>query len=59
MVDIDTNLGFDRSRGAGSGMVISPTGTVLTSAHVIRGATTITVTVVATGEIVPGHGARE
>ena len=50
VVDIATNLGFDRSRGAGSGMVISPTGTVLTSAHVIRGATTITVTVVATGE---------
>lgn len=50
VVDIATNLGFDRSRGAGSGMVISPTGTVLTSAHVIRGATAITVTVVATGE---------
>ena len=31
-------------------MVISPTGTVLTSAHVIHGATSITVTVVATGE---------
>ena len=29
VVDIATNLRFDRSRGAGSGMVITPTGTVL------------------------------
>jgi S1-C subfamily serine protease len=50
VVDIDTKLGFESGRAAGTGMVISNDGEVLTNAHVISGATTITVTVVTTGK---------
>jgi len=49
VVDIDTKLGFESGRAAGTGMVISKDGEVLTNAHVISGATSITVTVVTTG----------
>jgi S1-C subfamily serine protease len=49
VVDIDTKLGFERARAAGTGMVISSSGQVLTNTHVIDGATTIKVTVVTTG----------
>jgi len=49
VVDIDTQLGFGSGRAAGTGMVISKDGEVLTNAHVISGATTIQVTVVTTG----------
>jgi S1-C subfamily serine protease len=49
VVDIDTELGYDNGRAAGTGMVITSAGKVLTNAHVIRGATAIRVTVVATG----------
>jgi S1-C subfamily serine protease len=50
VVDIDTQLGFDSGRAAGTGMVISKDGEVLTNAHVISGATTIKATVVTTGK---------
>ena len=50
VVDIDTQLGFESGRAAGTGMVISKDGEVLTNAHVISGATSITVTVVTTGK---------
>jgi S1-C subfamily serine protease len=49
VVDIDTQLGFASGRAAGTGMIISKDGEVLTNAHVISGATTIQVTVVTTG----------
>jgi S1-C subfamily serine protease len=48
VVDIETNLAYDNGAAAGTGMVITPTGEVLTNNHVIRGATTITVLVPAT-----------
>jgi S1-C subfamily serine protease len=50
VVDIDTQLGFDSGRAAGTGMVISKDGEVLTNAHVISGATNIKATVVTTGK---------
>jgi S1-C subfamily serine protease len=49
VVDIDTRLGYDNGRAAGTGMIITSAGKVLTNAHVIRGATTIKITVVTTG----------
>jgi len=51
VVDIDTQLGFQSGRAAGTGMVISKDGEVLTNAHVISGATNIKATVVTTGKV--------
>jgi S1-C subfamily serine protease len=49
VVDIDTTLGYQQARAAGTGMVLSSNGLILTNNHVIDGATTITATVVTTG----------
>jgi S1-C subfamily serine protease len=49
IVDIFTTLGYQNGSAAGTGMVISPSGEVLTNNHVIRGATTFRVVVVTTG----------
>jgi S1-C subfamily serine protease len=49
VVDIDTRLGFESARAAGTGMIITSSGEVLTNTHVISGATSITVTIVTTG----------
>jgi S1-C subfamily serine protease len=49
VVDINTTLGYQGGMAAGTGMVISPSGEVLTNNHVIDGATGIRVTVVTTG----------
>src|SRR4051794_920312 len=43
VVVINTNLSYANASAAGTGMVISSSGEVLTNNHVIRGATTITV----------------
>jgi S1-C subfamily serine protease len=48
VVDVDTNLGYQNVAAAGTGMVLSSAGEILTNNHVIRGATTIHVTVPAT-----------
>lgn len=48
VVVIDTNLGYEGGAAAGSGMVLTSSGTVLTNNHVIAGATTIRVVVPAT-----------
>ena len=45
VVVIDTNLGYQGGAAAGSGMVLTSSGTVLTNNHVIAGATTIRVVV--------------
>jgi S1-C subfamily serine protease len=49
VVVIETNLGFQGAHAAGTGMVLTPSGTVLTNNHVIRDATAIRVVVPATG----------
>jgi S1-C subfamily serine protease len=48
IVDVETNLAYQNGEAAGTGMVLTPSGKVLTNNHVIRGATTITVLVPST-----------
>lgn len=50
IVDITSRLGYQRAIAAGTGMVITEDGDVLTNNHVIDGATSITVTAVTTGQ---------
>jgi S1-C subfamily serine protease len=52
-VIIDTTLQYNSERAAGTGMVINSGGLVLTNNHVIDDATSITVTVPATGKTYP------
>jgi S1-C subfamily serine protease len=44
IVDVDTNLGYQDAAAAGTGIVLTSSGVILTNNHVIRGATTIRVT---------------
>ena len=53
LVVVDTTLQYSSEAGAGTGMVINPSGLVLTNNHVIAGSTKITATVVATGRTYP------
>lgn len=53
MVLVNTNLQYSAEEGAGTGMVISPGGLVLTNNHVIEGSTKISATVVSTGHTYP------
>jgi S1-C subfamily serine protease len=46
VVDIDAKLGFQQAAAAGTGMVLTSDGEVLTNNHVIAGATTLSGTVV-------------
>jgi S1-C subfamily serine protease len=55
VVEIQTRYGLSRGSGAGTGMLLTPSGEVLTSNHVIRGATQIRVRVPDTGR---AYGAR-
>ena len=50
VVSISTTVDFGQGRAAGTGIVLSPDGEVLTNNHVIKGSTAITVTVVSTGK---------
>ncbi len=49
LVDIDVTFGYENVRGAGTGMVLTPNGEVLTNNHVIDGETSIRVTDVGNG----------
>jgi S1-C subfamily serine protease len=49
LVDINTQLGLEGGAAAGTGMVVSSTGEVITNNHVITGATNITATDVGSG----------
>jgi S1-C subfamily serine protease len=49
IVVIKTNLAYQRSSAAGTGMVLTSSGEVLTNNHVIRGATSIKIVVPNTG----------
>ncbi len=50
LVDINTNLSYQNEQAAGTGMVLTSDGTVLTNNHVIDGATSISVTDVGNGK---------
>jgi len=50
LVDINTNLSYQDEQAAGTGMVLTSTGTILTNNHVIDGATSISVTDVGNGK---------
>jgi S1-C subfamily serine protease len=49
VVDINTVLQYQGAAGAGTGMILTSSGEVLTNNHVVDGATSIKVTVVSTG----------
>ena len=49
VVVIETNLAYQGAQAAGTGMVLTSSGEVLTNNHVIRGATTIRIVVPGTG----------
>ncbi len=53
VVDITTVLGYQDAEAAGTGMILTSDGEVLTNNHVIEGATSITVTVLSTGQSYP------
>jgi S1-C subfamily serine protease len=50
VVDINTELGFQNGQAAGTGMVLTSSGEILTNNHVVDGSTKISVTVVDTGK---------
>ncbi|MGZ6840495.1 MAG: S1C family serine protease, partial [Frankiaceae bacterium] len=50
IVDINTTLGYRGAQAAGTGMVLTSSGEVLTNNHVIEGATSITATDVGSGQ---------
>jgi S1-C subfamily serine protease len=50
-VDIDTSLSYEESSAAGTGMVLTSKGLVLTNNHVIEGATSITARDVGNGKV--------
>jgi S1-C subfamily serine protease len=50
LVDINTTLGFQQEEAAGTGIVLTSNGEILTNNHVINGATTISVTDVGNGK---------
>ncbi len=60
VVLINTELAYQGATGAGTGIVLTSDGEVLTNYHVVEGATTISVTVASTGKTydatVVGHG---
>jgi len=49
LVLINTDISYQNAVGAGTGIVLSPDGVVLTNNHVVEGATQISVTSIATG----------
>jgi S1-C subfamily serine protease len=51
VVVINTNLGYEGGAAAGTGMVLTKSGEVLTNNHVIRGATSIKIVVPGTGRL--------
>ena len=50
LVDIDTTLNYEQLEGAGTGMVLTSTGLILTNNHVVEGATSISVTDIGNGK---------
>ena len=55
VVDITTTLGYQEARAAGTGLVLTADGEVLTNNHVIKGATVIHVYIPSTHRTYPAH----
>jgi S1-C subfamily serine protease len=55
IVDIHTVLGYQDGAAAGTGMLLSADGTILTNNHVVEGATSVEVTVLSTGKVYRAH----
>jgi S1-C subfamily serine protease len=55
VVVVNTNLAYQNGAAAGTGMVLTPNGQVLTNNHVVRGATTIRVVIPQTGKTYSAH----
>jgi S1-C subfamily serine protease len=55
LVDIDTDLGLEGGAAAGTGMVVTSSGEVITNNHVITGATKITATDIGNGTTYTAH----
>ena len=53
LVDVNTVLGYDGAQAAGTGIVLTADGEVLTNNHVIEGATKIEVTDIGNGQTYP------
>jgi S1-C subfamily serine protease len=53
LVDINTTLGYQEAQAAGTGLVVTSNGEVITNNHVIEGATTITATDIGNGRTYP------
>jgi S1-C subfamily serine protease len=53
LVDVNTTVDYGAAQAAGTGMVLTSSGEVLTNNHVAEGATTITVTDVGNGKTYP------
>ena len=50
LVDVVSTLGYENAKAAGTGMVLTSTGEILTNNHVIDGATSISVTDIGNGK---------
>ena len=55
LVNINTELGFQNGQAAGTGMILTSSGEILTNNHVIQGSTQIIVTVVDSGKSYAAH----
>jgi S1-C subfamily serine protease len=55
LVDVVSTLGFAHAASAGTGLVLTPSGEVLTNNHVIEGATSVKVTDVGNGRTYPAR----
>jgi S1-C subfamily serine protease len=53
VVDVNSTFNYEQAEGAGTGIVLTSTGLVLTNNHVIDGATKLSVTDVGNGETYP------
>ncbi|MFF9563867.1 S1C family serine protease [Leifsonia sp. NPDC014704] len=51
VVDVTSELGYAQAESAGTGIVLTASGEILTNNHVVEGATSISVTVVSTGAV--------
>jgi S1-C subfamily serine protease len=54
IVDVVTTLGYQDAKAAGTGIVLTPTGEILTNHHVVQGATTISATDIGNGRTYTG-----